>query len=616
MKKKLIILTVLSILAGVFPAEGKTVLGDLLKIYKTYQEINMTLWLTGDIGAEKRLGKELKMWMKLSHREEKDPKINAYVRKIFYRLLPHFNTRGMKFDVRVIKNNTANAFIIPGGHVYVHTGLLNVAKTDDELAAVISHELAHGERRHSLKNFRTSTVLVALLKRAIKNKKDQQTWGALLSALTLMKFSRKQEDEADDIGQFRMFNAGFNPAAQVTLWEKFLKKYGDTKGLKAYLSSHPPSSKRVENARNNLKKMKVKEVRTFTTTRNILVSKKQNLLKNPSFEKLKNNYPLTWEVSSGAGELNTKYAKTGLHSYRLDSKQRMNKTRLLSEFIPFNKNSNLQFSGWFRSLDGKQNLAIGVELFDKNKRLRHRIFNIRNSEAFYKQWTFFQGIIKNGVNGLEVKKNISFIRIVIQNGLLSTGPVWIDELRLKHTTTKDPVNLLPAGDFESANVNGRLLGISGYSFERDLNVKKTGYSSLKLNTGKSENSIFSFFPIPISKFDVNKAVNGSFHFFAKKEIKGKLVVEFLDSSQKLLSEKPLELDFIASGNSWKATSFIFDFNKKPAKKAADKKKDKKGNKKPAQKAKQKVKASYVVIRLISKIPEGSSLWFDDFILRQ
>ena len=613
MKKNLIILTVLSIFTGAFAAEARTVLGDILKIYQTYQEINMTLWLTGDIGAEKRLGKELQMWMRLSHREEKDPKINAYVRKIFYKLLPHYNTRGMKFDLKVIKNNTANAFIIPGGHVYVHTGLLNIAQTDDELAAVIAHELAHGERRHSLKNFRVSTAMVALLKRAVKNKKDQQTWGALLSALTLMKFSRKQEDEADDIGQFRMHRAGFNPSAQVTLWEKFLKKYGDTKGLKTYLSSHPPSSKRVENAKNNLKKMKVQQINSYTSTRNILANKKQNLLQNPGFEKIKNNLPLAWEISTGAGELSAKHAKTGVRSYRLDSKQRMNKTRLLSEFIPFNQKSDLQFSGWFRSLDGNQNLAIGVELFDKNKRLRNRIFNIRNSETFPKQWTFVQGIIKNGVNGLEIKKNISFIRVIIQNGLLSTGSVWVDGLRLKHTATKDPVNLLPAGDFETANATGKPYGIGGAVdlYERDMSNKKTGYASLKLNGSKNKMSGFTFFPIPISKFNVKAGVNGSFYFFAKKEVKGKLVVEFLDSSQRLLAEKPLELDFLAGGNSWKATSFNFDFNKKESK--ADKKSPKvKKGKKPEQ----KVNASYVAIRLISKIPEGTSLWVDSFVLRQ
>jgi predicted Zn-dependent protease len=125
---------------------------------------------------------------------------------------------------------------------------------------------------------------VAVLNAAVKNRKDRATWGNLLGYLTLMQFSRQQEDEADDIGQFRMAAAGFNPAAQVTLWEKFLKKHGDTKGLAQYLSTHPPSSKRVENARNNLKKMNVVEQTVFNNTRLILSADRVNLIANASFE--------------------------------------------------------------------------------------------------------------------------------------------------------------------------------------------------------------------------------------------------------------------------------------------------------------------------------------------
>ena len=89
-------------------ASAKNVLTQILGAYQQYQEINMTLWLVGDVGAEKRFGKELQFWMGLTQKPEKDPKINAYVKGIFERLKPQFNQRGMKWDLQVIQIGRAH----------------------------------------------------------------------------------------------------------------------------------------------------------------------------------------------------------------------------------------------------------------------------------------------------------------------------------------------------------------------------------------------------------------------------------------------------------------------------------------------------------------------------
>lgn len=240
-------------------AGSKNVFSQIFKYYTKYETANSVLWLTGDIGAEKRLGSELMMWQRLTSRKETNQAKVARVMNIFNRLAPQYNSHGMGLTCEVLHDNTVNAFAIPGGHIFVYSGIVDFLQDDNELAAVIAHELGHVERRHSLKNFRASAALTALLQKAMKNTKNKQIWSALLSQFALMRFSQKQEDEADDVGQFRMTAAGFNPWGQVNVWQRFLNKYGDGSGIQKYLSSHPSHSARIENAKRNIAKMNYQE---------------------------------------------------------------------------------------------------------------------------------------------------------------------------------------------------------------------------------------------------------------------------------------------------------------------------------------------------------------------
>jgi Zn-dependent protease with chaperone function len=580
------------------PLLAKNVFEQILGAYQKYQEINMTLWLAGDVGAEKRFGKELQMWMGLTYKEEKNPAVKNYVKSIFDRLVPQFNNRGMKFDVRVIRNNTANAFVIPGGHVYVFTGLLDLVQSDDELAAVISHELAHAERRHSLQNFRASTIAVALLERAVKNKKDRETWGALLSYLTLMKFSRQQEDEADDIGQFRMARAGFNPAAQVSLWEKFLRKFGDSKGLEQYLSSHPPSSDRVENARKNLAKMNVSEQTAFSNTRNILAAEKINLLKNPSFElerEADGRVP-AWEATEGVCAIAENLGVTGRRSLQLSSLQRLNVTRVLSDFIPVDQASDFVVSGWCRSETGNQSAAVGVELYDASRRLRNRLWTVRAASVVPASWTYFEARLANTGENRIFAANTAFARIVLQAGLSEVGSVWFDELRIKPAAAIDPVNLVAGGDFETVDANGAIYGVIANAslVSADKTKSNTGYSSLLLRQTGPGDAGFAFAPIPLSSLKPGQKLNGSFYFHADRQQKGLIIAELVDASGNPLPRRLAQVEFEAGTAGWQATSFSFNL---------DLQND------------EATRAVGLQIKMAAGFSDSTSMWFDTFIMR-
>lgn len=591
-------LTFLFSLALLPPVAAKNVFEQILGVYQKYQEVNMTLWLVGDVGAEKRLGKELQMWMSLTNKEEKDPKINAYVKGIFNRLVPHYNNRGMKFDLKVIKNSAANAFVIPGGHVYVQTGLLNLAQSDDELAAVIAHELGHAERRHSLANFRTSTVAVAILNKAVKNKRDRETWGALLGYLALMKFSRQQEDEADDIGQFRMAKAGFNPAAQVTLWEKFLTKFGDTKGVEQYLSSHPPSSARIQNAKNNLKKMNVTERSVFSNTRNILTNDKVNLFKNPGFEEplAPTGHIPNWEIVEGAAAVVENNSLTGRRSLQLSAEKRLSVTRVLSDFIPVNENSDFNFSGWCRSENGQQSVAIGIELYDNNRRLRNRIWAIRESSPTAAAWNEVEARLYNTKDKKIFAANISYVRLLLQTGMTSSGAVWFDELRLRPSSAVDPVNLLHGGDFEMLTGNALPVSINTNKDKVVLDYAKanSGYASIKVQGSDSPESGFSFAPIALDKFKAGQNLTCSFYFQGDRQQKGLVIVELVDGSGKPLPRRLAQVEFEAQPGNWQATSFSFQYQLQ--------------NEETAH-------AKAVQVKVVASLTTGVNLWFDTFIMR-
>ena len=466
MKNKSILLALLFLVlasANNCFAGSKNFLKQLFKVYQDYEEVNMLLWLTGDVRAEKLLGKELAFWQGLTSKKEGDQAKVQRVMNIFNKLAPQYNTHGMKLKCTVLHDNTINAFAIPGGNVYVYSGIIDFLQSDDELAAVIAHELAHVEKRHSLKNFRTSTALSLLLEKAVKNKKNQEAWTAVLSALALMKFSRKQEDEADDVGQYRLAAAGFNPYGQVQVWERFLKKYGDSKGIEKFLSSHPSHQYRIENAKKNLAKMNYQPpVQASAETPSATSSNGEYAIEEPAPAPRANvqyeepsqpyqppqptapqNYVLdgdfemgytsdnkleNWEVTEGLFKLSNKVVLTGQNSLEGSNNGSFSKGRILSNFIPVNQHSNLTLNVCVKSETGRQVGAIGIEIYDANKRLRNRVW-AKSMMAFPAEWNKVEAKLANSEASPKLfTSTTAFIRVLLQVGPGPNGSLWFDDI--------------------------------------------------------------------------------------------------------------------------------------------------------------------------------------------
>jgi predicted Zn-dependent protease len=183
---------------------------------------------------------------------EKDKKINRYVRCVATAITQVVNSKIKKWEVVVFKDKTANAFALPGGKIGVHTGLLKVAKNQDQLAAVIGHEVGHVIAKHG--NERVSQQFAVQqgmsLVQALAN--TQSAKGQMLMQLlglgaqygVILPFSRAHESEADQMGLTFMAKAGFNPEESVRLW-KNMSSGGSSQQPPEFLSTHPSHETRI-----------------------------------------------------------------------------------------------------------------------------------------------------------------------------------------------------------------------------------------------------------------------------------------------------------------------------------------------------------------------------------
>ncbi|MFO8045409.1 MAG: M48 family metallopeptidase [Halomonas sp.] len=172
--------------------------------------------------------------------------------------LPAEQQRAQDWQIRVFESEQANAFALPGGYMGINTGLLDVARTQDQLAAVIGHEVGHVLARHA--NERVSTQTATQLGLSVLSSVSgmqgpggQQMMGALgLGAQygVLLPFSRRHESEADVIGLWLMADAGFDPRASVTLWEN-MEAAGGARPP-AWMSTHPSQGQRMAGLQANM----------------------------------------------------------------------------------------------------------------------------------------------------------------------------------------------------------------------------------------------------------------------------------------------------------------------------------------------------------------------------
>lgn len=166
------------------------------------------------------------------------------------------DARDFKWQVSVVRSPQANAFCLPGGKIVVFTGILPYAKTEEGLAAVMGHEMAHAIARHGSQRLLRTSLAQTLLAGASLSMSDMdpQERYTVMAALgagaqygVLLPFSREHESEADEMGLIYMARAGYEPGAAISFWERMSEAGGAQPP--EFMSTHPSHGTRIEHLR-------------------------------------------------------------------------------------------------------------------------------------------------------------------------------------------------------------------------------------------------------------------------------------------------------------------------------------------------------------------------------
>lgn len=197
---------------------------------------------------------EVAMGKKLSRSAEKqfkvveDQKLQERVDKIGQKLAATSERKYLVFHFAVLKGDDVNAFSLPGGYVYIFEGLVKKVKSDDELAAVIGHEIGHISARHNVKRLQGalgSSLLLVLSSLSTGNGNAQAESGRAINEL-MMEYSRDDEVTADKLSVKYLKNSGYNPEAVVSFLTT-LKEIMEKAPIKPYryYKTHPYLSQRI-----------------------------------------------------------------------------------------------------------------------------------------------------------------------------------------------------------------------------------------------------------------------------------------------------------------------------------------------------------------------------------
>jgi len=196
-------------------------------------------------------------------KEEKistDPKANAQVKRVGERIAAAVGRElpNAEWEFVVFESDQVNAFALPGGKVGVYTGLLKLVASDDELACVMGHEVAHVTSRHGAERVSQNYAIAgvaALTEIGMQAKDvDPQKRALVLSAYGIgttigyaLPFSRLHESEADEVGLRFAAGAGYDPRAAVSFWRKMAQANAGAQKTPVWFSTHPSDEQRIAN---------------------------------------------------------------------------------------------------------------------------------------------------------------------------------------------------------------------------------------------------------------------------------------------------------------------------------------------------------------------------------
>lgn len=214
------------------------------------------------VEEEKQLGDKFATEIEKQHKVVTDTEVQAYIDGVGKKLLTGVENVQFPYTFKVVKDDSINAFAIPGGHTYVNTGLLKAAESEDELAAVMAHEINHVVARHSTRQMTQKYGYSLLLQLVLGQDPNMlaQLASQLFGTAGSLYYSRGMETQADYLGVETMYKAGYNPEGMVAFFQKLQAENSQQPGkLTKFLSSHPLTTERIETVKGEISKLPPKK---------------------------------------------------------------------------------------------------------------------------------------------------------------------------------------------------------------------------------------------------------------------------------------------------------------------------------------------------------------------
>jgi predicted Zn-dependent protease len=209
---------------------------------------------------EMALGKQLAQEVTRQAKVLDDPLITEYVNRVGQNLVRNSDAK-VPFTFQVLEGPEVNAFALPGGYVFVYTGLIKMADEEDEFAGALAHEIAHVAARHMTRNAtkgqiaRIGTIPLSVALGGWGGYAARQAAG-LAIPMTLLSFGRKEESEADYLGVQYMYAAGYDPNGAISIFEKLEALERNKPGaVSRMFATHPMDAERIAKTQEEIQKI-------------------------------------------------------------------------------------------------------------------------------------------------------------------------------------------------------------------------------------------------------------------------------------------------------------------------------------------------------------------------
>ncbi|MFW5451763.1 MAG: M48 family metalloprotease [Methylophagaceae bacterium] len=248
-----------------------------------------------------------------------DPELTSYIQSLGYRLVSNSDAPHLPFTFFLVPDPSINAFAAPGGFIGMNSGLILTSQTEDEVASVLAHEIAHITQRHLLRSFEKSKQLnlattIGLIAAVLLGAADPGAGSAALLAVQAggvqaqLNFTRAHENEADSLGMLTLVRSGFDALAMPAFFERLQKnsRFYSADSVPEFLRTHPVTTSRIANARGRAVQYPLQRL-LGDSLQFYLMREKLRVMTTTNLVELTNYYENALQVGNGLSEEATRY---------------------------------------------------------------------------------------------------------------------------------------------------------------------------------------------------------------------------------------------------------------------------------------------------------------------